>query len=287
MPATGAVAAVAGGREWRRWGGHGAFWVWASSPGSESRRGERNSCRAPRIAPRRPLGARRPVQSNDLRTGPWAYTPDDESLALARVNSVRHTDRPRRRCRPHGASRARIRARLTTHPPGPVRRLLPASGGFAPRSEPRHVVPARQVRGRRDRRRARRRGAGPAPEAPDVAAGPPVGACRSGFARKARTSGRPWSARGGRRRTSTWEVERLVMLNSGFRTRLEVAYEARLLGGEAAHRPLRDPGGPLVPPGRPPRGRPAGVPSAGAGRDGSLNRPRGVSKALVSRSTWG
>ncbi|WP_121747631.1 NUDIX domain-containing protein [Streptomyces sp. E2N166] len=28
------------------------------------------------------------------------------------------------------------------------------------------------------------------------------------------------------------EVGRLVMLNSGFRTRLEVAYEARLLGGE-------------------------------------------------------
>lgn len=28
------------------------------------------------------------------------------------------------------------------------------------------------------------------------------------------------------------EVDRLIMLNSGFRTRLEVAYEARLLGGE-------------------------------------------------------
>jgi ADP-ribose pyrophosphatase YjhB (NUDIX family) len=28
------------------------------------------------------------------------------------------------------------------------------------------------------------------------------------------------------------EVGRLVLLNSGFRTRLEVAYEARLLGGE-------------------------------------------------------
>ena len=28
------------------------------------------------------------------------------------------------------------------------------------------------------------------------------------------------------------EAGRLVMLNSGFRTRLEIAYEARLLGGE-------------------------------------------------------
>ncbi|MFF3485404.1 NUDIX hydrolase [Streptomyces sp. NPDC002701] len=34
------------------------------------------------------------------------------------------------------------------------------------------------------------------------------------------------------------EVDRLVMLNSGFHTRLEVAYEARLVGGELRPDPL-------------------------------------------------
>src|SRR5690606_3801380 len=215
--------------EWTGWRG----WAWSRDlPGDVVRGAEllRASC----------IRMHRPVQGNVLRTGPWSqYVPDDEARRPTRstpsaIRTARHAP-----ARGHTGPAGRVRfpaaiPRPLPHrtPRGSVRRLLtrvwrllrPFQSPIMALLRAKFVVGAPGwVRGagggvliiRRGMWRPGRRWGLP-----------------SGFAHKGEDFRR--TVVGVVKGETGLDVEagRLVMLNSGLRTRLEVAYEARLIGGE-------------------------------------------------------